>query len=332
LNDIAIDKEGRITTGGTFYLQNGNRAILVSRFTEDGYPDSSFSENGYTYTLYNAGSAFGNCSAVQENGKIVAAGYYNVGKIGNFTVVRYNTDGSVDSGFGANGIQNTFFYGQDIAYSINIQTNGKIVLAGQAELETESKVEIARYNGDLSKKQILIAKIRRWLQHHNGIVWDNIPGIKSYAVQRSADGVRWAPVHNQQATVNTQSSIINSPLSTVNYYNDASPLTGTNYYRLQTTGADGAVAYSNVIAINNEPSTVSLSPNPAKNVLHMEGLSSSSKVKITVVDLNGNVAISQQLSANSSSYNLNIAALKPGNYWLKVEVNGEVVTRQFVKE
>jgi len=44
------------------------------------------------------------------------------------------------------------------------------------------------------------------------------------------------------------------------------------------------------------------------------------------------VAISLRLTANSSSYNLNIAALKPGNYWIKLEVNGEEVTKQFVKE
>jgi uncharacterized delta-60 repeat protein len=337
LNDIVINKDGKITTGGTFYLQTGKRAILISRFTEDGYPDISFSDNGYTYTQYKTGSAFGNCIAVQENGKSVVGGYHTVGESGVFTVIRYNANGNLDSSFGINGVQNTFFFGQDIAYSINIQPDGKIVLAGQAELQTESKVEIARYYGDENRKQIVIAKIRRWLKYHNGIVWDNIPGVKSYAVQRSADGVRWSTVYRSPFTPNSQ--------STVNYYNDASPLPGTNYYRLQTTSVDGAVAYSNVIpvpphagAINNEPSTISLSPNPAKNVLHIEGLSSSQnlptgrQVKITVVDLNGNVACSVQLSANSSSYNINIAALKPGNYWLKLEVNGEVVTKQFVKE
>ena len=84
--------------------------------------------------------------------------------------------------------------------------------------------------------------------------------------------------------------------------------------------------------IQSEPSTISLSPNPAKNVLRIEGLSLSTKTKITIVDLNGNVAISLRLTANSASYNLNIAVLKSGNYWLKVEVNGEEVTKQFVKE
>ena len=339
LNDITIDKEGRIITGGTLYLQSGKRAFLAGRFTEDGYPDNTFNSKGYIYTKFSAGDAYANAVAVQENGKVIVAGYLNVGDSGTFTVIRYTANGATDSAFGVNGIQNTFFYGQDIAYSIKIQPDGKIVLAGQAEMDTGSIVEIARYYGDNSQKQILITKIRRWLQHHNGIVWDNTPGVKSYAVQRSADGVRWSTVyassfttHHSPLTTNSQSSIINSQLSTINYYNDASPLPGTNYYRLQTTSVSGAVANSNVIAINNEPSTISLSPNPAKNVLHIDGLSTSNQTKITVVDLSGNVAISQQLSANSSSCNLNIAALKPGNYWLKLEVNGEVVTRQFVRE
>jgi len=324
LNDIVIDMEGKIVTGGVFYLQHGKATIKVGRFTKEGFPDNDFSADGYTYTPYANGDAYANSVAVQQNGKIVTTGYYAVGDSGVFTVIRYNSDGSLDSGFGINGIQNTSFFGQDIAYSVNIQNDGKIVLAGQAVSEIESEVGIARYNGDESRKQILITKIRRWLQHHNGIVWDDVPGIKSYAVQRSADGVKWNTVYRSPITANSQ--------STINYYNDASPLPGTNYYRLQTTSIDGAVAYSNVITINSEPLAISLSPNPAQNVLHIEGLSSSQRIKVTVVDLGGNEACSVQLSASSSSYNLNIAALKPGNYLLKLEVNGEVVTKQFVKE
>jgi hypothetical protein len=36
--------------------------------------------------------------------------------------------------------------------------------------------------------------------------------------------------------------------------------------------------------------------------------------------------------ANASAYNLNITSLYAGNYLMKIEVNGEVVTKQFVKE
>ncbi len=69
---------------------------------------------------------------------------------------------------------------------------------------------------------------------------------------------------------------------------------------------------------------------------HQQG---RTKIKITVVDFSGNTAMSHELppvppnaGAMSASYDLNISSLHAGNYVLKVETNGEMVTRQFVKE
>jgi type IX secretion system substrate protein len=82
-----------------------------------------------------------------------------------------------------------------------------------------------------------------------------------------------------------------------------------------------------------QPLAISLSPNPATNSLHIQGLPSNQKIKLTVVDFAGNVAISQQLKAiGSSSYNLNLGLLKPSNYLLKIETYDDVITKQFVKE
>ncbi|MBS1746551.1 MAG: T9SS type A sorting domain-containing protein, partial [Bacteroidetes bacterium] len=76
---------------------------------------------------------------------------------------------------------------------------------------------------------------------------------------------------------------------------------------------------------------VRIYPNPAQNILHIQGL--SPKTNITAISFNGFTAISQQLKANSyPSYNLNIASLQPGNYLLKIEMNGQVVTKKFLKE
>ena len=77
---------------------------------------------------------------------------------------------------------------------------------------------------------------------------------------------------------------------------------------------------------------IKISPNPATNILHIQGLSSSSNIEVTVVDFAGNVALSVKLSAFSTSYNLNIASLKQGNYLLKIETNDGVVTKQFIKQ
>ncbi|MEP6466819.1 MAG: T9SS type A sorting domain-containing protein [Parafilimonas sp.] len=316
LNDIAIDKEERIVTGGLFYFQNGKANIKVGRFTKEGFPDTDFSSDGYTYTQYNEGSAYAKTVAIQANSKILAAGYTNVGDSGTFTIIRYNSNGNVDSTFGVNGIQNTFFYGEDIAYSANIQTDGKIILAGTSQLTRTSFVDIARYDGDATQKQIFISKIRHWIQHHNGIEWDYDNNISNYVVQRSYDGIHFSSI----ARINASNYS--------NYtYADPAPLSGSNYYRLQTTSVNGVVNHSNVIAVANND--IRISPNPASNSLHIEGLSNQ-KVQLSVVDFSGNIKL--QTVVNSSTYNLNIASLKAGNYLLKIESQNDVVTKSFVKE
>jgi len=240
-----------------------------------------------------------------------------------FTLLRYTETGVLDSSFGINGIQNTYFFGGDLGTSVNLQKDNKIVLAGYSQLtgsENKNYVDIARYENVIPRKQVIITKIRHWIQHHNGIEWNNINDISSYVVQRSYDGIHFNSISRINANNNSDYT-----------YNDASSLSGTNYYRLQTISVDGAINYSNIISITNYD--IKISPNPATNILHIEGLSSSSNIKITLVDFAGNVVISHQLKANSTcSYNLNIASLKQGNYLLKIEMNGEVVTKKFVKE
>jgi uncharacterized delta-60 repeat protein len=329
---IIIQPNGKLMIGGV------SSEMCALRLNANGSLDETFGDSGKALIDFKDSHSWAYDMVQQPDGKFILAGGASLEQTGGkFALCRITNDGKLDSSFGVNGLQTTAFSDNSNAYCAALQSDGKIVLGGfysrtNDDGDVRASYLIARYNNEFNKKQMLIAKIRRSLQHHNGIVWDNLPGIKSYTVQRSADGGRWTTVQSQQSTVNSQSSIGNAQLSTVNYYNDASPLPGTNYYRLQTTSVDGIVAYSNVIAINNEPLTISLAPNPIKNVLRIEGLSSSNKIKISVVDLGGNVACSVQLIANSSSYNLNIAALKPGNYWLKLEVNGEVITKQFVKE
>jgi len=320
VNDMAISDDQKIAITGVLYLKSGKATIVVSRFTQDGKPDSSFGTQGYVYTAYNDGNSNANALAIQKNNKIIATGYFNSNGNTLFTIIRYNEAGTMDSSFGINGIQNTNFFGDDISYSINIQKDGKIISAGYSEVENpefQDIVDIARYNGDLTQKQILIAKIRHWIQHHNGFIWDANNNISSYVVQRSYDGIHFSSIAKINANNNS------------NYtYQDPSPLSGSNYYRLQTTSINGSINYSNVLAVSNN--NIKISPNPATNSLQIQGLPSNQKTKITIVDFNGYTKM--QTVVNNTSYNLNIASLKAGNYLLKIEMNDDVITKQFVKE
>ena len=98
--------------------------------------------------------------AIQPDGKVVLAGYVNtcVGPTcsSDFLVVRFNTDGTLDTSFGTNGAVVTDYSGQDeSAFAIAVQTDGKILVAGGLfDLTPSSNIlgfKIVRYlsNGTL---------------------------------------------------------------------------------------------------------------------------------------------------------------------------------------
>ncbi|NIQ77438.1 MAG: hypothetical protein GTO14_13110, partial [Anaerolineales bacterium] len=94
----------------------------------------------------------GNAVTIDSAGKIVVAGFTSwVGFSPDFAVVRYNTDGSLDTSFSGDGKQSTDFgLDWDIAYAVAIQDDGKIVMAGYATTGNQNWA-LARYqtNGNL---------------------------------------------------------------------------------------------------------------------------------------------------------------------------------------
>ena len=117
---VAAQSDGKIVVAGS---SNGN--IFVARYLSDGSLDPTFGTNGIVTTdLGGTDYAYG--VAIQSDGKIVVAGQTGT----DFALVRYNTDGSLDTTFGSNGWTTTDFGGTDCAYGVAMQSDGKIVVAG----------------------------------------------------------------------------------------------------------------------------------------------------------------------------------------------------------
>jgi uncharacterized delta-60 repeat protein len=100
---------------------------------------------------------------VQSDGKIVVVGGVQTAKKNatakidgsDFGLVRFNTDGTLDSSFGSNGKVTTDFstasLSDDTATGVALQLDGKIVVAGDTQFFDGSNHEdfaLARYNGD----------------------------------------------------------------------------------------------------------------------------------------------------------------------------------------
>jgi uncharacterized delta-60 repeat protein len=141
---VAVQPDRRIVLAGSRAL-NGNNDFALARYNPDGTLDAGFGAGGRAITDFGSPFDFASSIAVQADGRIIAAGYVN----GDFGLARYNADGTLDRGFGANGTAATSFGGttQGVA-SIALQGDGKIVAAGAANLDGTFGFALARYNID----------------------------------------------------------------------------------------------------------------------------------------------------------------------------------------
>ena len=138
-----MQPDGKIVLAGGV-IMNGNPDIAVARVNTDGTLDNSFAGDGIQNTDIAMDTEGASDLALQPDGKIVVVGQ----AAGDFAVVRYNSDGSVDNSFSGDGIELTNFGGPDeSARGVAIQPDGKIVVAGNAVAGT-NVFGVARYLPD----------------------------------------------------------------------------------------------------------------------------------------------------------------------------------------
>ena len=155
-HSVAIQNDGKIVVAGWAYINRNNRSdFAVLRFNTDGSFDTTFSSDGRVTTNFGTQSVeIAYSVAVQADGKIVAGGFSSIGSnedaARDFALVRYDTDGSLDTTFGSGGkVTTAVGAGEDIAYSVAVQADGKIVAGGTAEDASGKKVfAVVRYDTD----------------------------------------------------------------------------------------------------------------------------------------------------------------------------------------
>lgn len=151
---VAIQSDGKIVVGGMYGIGGTNGALLV-RCTANGAPDNSFGTAGIVENDLSADEVeYIRSIAIQTDGKIVATGWSGAGITSSkIFLLRYLTNGFPDGTFGTGGSVITQFPTStyDRAHAVAIQTNGRILVAGSAGIDSTSSVVVARYltNGSL---------------------------------------------------------------------------------------------------------------------------------------------------------------------------------------
>jgi len=136
---VAIQPDGKIVVAG----QIDNDEFGVARFNVDGSLDTTFSGDGLVMFDF-GGTDTARAVAIDANGKIVAAGFTAT----SFALVRLNANGSPDTTFSGDGKVTTQVGDRAEAYSLLIQSDGKIVIGGTIVVNNYGSFALARYNTD----------------------------------------------------------------------------------------------------------------------------------------------------------------------------------------
>ena len=146
---IAIQVDGKSVVVGKTYSPNYVQEIFIARYNVDQTLDTTFNSSGSmpgVVTTLIGDQCVANDIALQADGKIVVTGYAQFSGINNILVVRYNTDGSLDTTFGSESGYTTTAIGSDaLGHAVTIQVDGKIVVAGNLPYPSPYPLAVVRY-------------------------------------------------------------------------------------------------------------------------------------------------------------------------------------------
>ncbi len=128
--NVAVQPDGKILICGLSRDANSKYKFALVRLEPDGMLDQTFGVNGISITSISSGDDFASAVAVQDDMKILVAGSAATNGQ-NFALVRYDSDGSLDTTFNGTGKSVIRFpEGVSSAEAIAIDSGGKIVTAG----------------------------------------------------------------------------------------------------------------------------------------------------------------------------------------------------------
>lgn len=151
-NSLAVQADGKLVVGGRAFVSSYDFALV--RFNADGSVDTNFGSGGKITTDFKGGDDFIACVRVLDDGKILAAGTSSGDGGKDFSLARYNSDGTLDTTFDPIGhdgkVSRDFGSANDeTATDMVVQPDGKILVVGYANKTTnDSDFGVIRFNAD----------------------------------------------------------------------------------------------------------------------------------------------------------------------------------------
>jgi uncharacterized delta-60 repeat protein len=149
-NAVVIRANGKIVVAGN--TQNSFNDFAIARYKTNGSLDTTFGSGGKVITAFgylpsgdeSDDMAYG--AVLQSDRKIIVVGWTNLHIDEECALVRYNTNGSLDSTFGSNGISLKLIHDGVESQSVILQNDGKIVIAGHIMSGYTHGFAVVRFN------------------------------------------------------------------------------------------------------------------------------------------------------------------------------------------
>jgi uncharacterized delta-60 repeat protein len=140
-NDLFILPDHKIlVTGSTLFFNDNN--IVLLKLNEDGSADTSFGTAGMVLTSLSNYNDNGAVIIGQSDGKIIIG----ANSLNGIRFVRFNEDGTLDTGFGIGGIGSININVQNACNSVAFQSDGKIMVGGGAATTSNYYFLLARFD------------------------------------------------------------------------------------------------------------------------------------------------------------------------------------------
>jgi uncharacterized delta-60 repeat protein len=135
---VGVQSSGNIIIAGSS-VNGGTPSFTLARFTSSGSLDTTFGTSGIVLTNPGVINIL-NAIAIQSDDKIVAIGTAD----NNLTIVRYNTNGSIDTGFGTSGIFQPNIDPSVIGYDVTLDSSGNIIISASIVQSSITKSMVIR--------------------------------------------------------------------------------------------------------------------------------------------------------------------------------------------
>lgn len=146
--DVARQADGKLVIVGSTLGPDNTQDFGIVRLNADGSPDTGFGSSGRVGISFDTGfNEMATVVVLQSDGKIVVAGSVQLGTSGwDIGVIRLNANGSLDGTYNGGKVKVNVNNagGDDFAFDMIIQTDGKVVITGTTRPTPNKDIALVR--------------------------------------------------------------------------------------------------------------------------------------------------------------------------------------------